>query len=170
MRSEQMPQSSAFAACCVVQFTELSKNGGLGTATSVKARDRPVDRSNEVRCVAPSGEAGGRPRAFRRAGRCRLEAPKTGFGRDHEILRKEVIQPQVPLRLPCYDLVPITGFIFGACLAAPATSDAPRFGGLTGGVYKAQEHIHRGNADPRLLAIPASRRRVAASDLNWDRV
>ena len=61
-----------------------------------------------------------------------------------KILRKEVIQPQVPLRLPCYDLVPITGFIFGACLAAPATSDAPRFGGLTGGVYKAQEHIHRG--------------------------
>jgi hypothetical protein len=60
------------------------------------------------------------------------------------ILRKEVIQPQVPLRLPCYDLVPITGFTFGACLAAPATSDAPRFGGLTGGVYKAQEHIHRG--------------------------
>ena len=61
-----------------------------------------------------------------------------------DVLRKEVIQPQVPLRLPCYDLVPITGFIFGACLAAPTTSDAPRFGGLTGGVYKAQEHIHRG--------------------------
>ena len=78
-----------------------------------------------------------------------------------------MIQPQVPLRLPCYDLVPITGFIFGACLAAPATSDAPRFGGLTGGVYKAQEHIHRGVADPRLLAIPTSRRRVAACDLNW---
>jgi hypothetical protein len=34
-------------------------------------------------------------------------------------------------------------------------------------VYKAQEHIHRGVADPRLLAIPTSRRRVAASDLNW---
>jgi len=32
-----------------------------------------------------------------------------------DILRKEVIQPQVPLRLPCYDLVPITGFTFGAC-------------------------------------------------------
>ena len=80
--------------------------------------------------------------------------------------RKEVIQPQVPLRLPCYDLVPITGFIFGACLAAPTTSDAPRFGGLTGGVYKAQEHIHRGNADPRLLAIPASCGRVAARNPN----
>ena len=68
----------------------------------------------------------------------------SGRGFPRGFLRKEVIQPQVPLRLPCYDLVPITGFIFGACLAAPATSDAPRFGGLTGGVYKAQEHIHRG--------------------------
>jgi hypothetical protein len=46
-------------------------------------------------------------------------------------------------------------------------SDAPIFRGLTGGVYKAQEHIHRGVADPRLLAIPTSRRRVAAFDLNW---
>jgi len=26
-----------------------------------------------------------------------------------------VIQPQVPLRLPCYDLVPITELILGAC-------------------------------------------------------
>ena len=31
-----------------------------------------------------------------------------------KILRKEVIQPQVPLRLPCYDLVPIAEFVFGA--------------------------------------------------------
>ena len=63
-----------------------------------------------------------------------------------EILRKEVIQPQVPLRLPCYDLVPIAEFILGAWLLAvtSATSDAPHFRGLTGGVYKAQEHIHRG--------------------------
>ena len=44
-----------------------------------------------------------------------------------------------------------------------ATSDVPPFRGLTGGVYKAQEHIHRGVADPRLLAIPASWGRVAAS-------
>src|SRR5437867_8651151 len=85
------------------------------------------------------------------------------------ILRKEVIQPQVPLRLPCYDLVPIRKSIVGACPLAvgSATSDIPPFRGLTGGVYKAQEHIHRGVADPRLLAIPTSRRRVAAFDLNW---
>ena len=85
-----------------------------------------------------------------------------------QILRKEVIQPQVPLRLPCYDLVPITEFIFGAWLLAvtSATSDAPRFRGLTGGVYKAQEHIHRRIADRRLLAIPASCGRIAAHNPN----
>jgi hypothetical protein len=61
------------------------------------------------------------------------------------ILRKEVIQPQVPLRLPCYDLVPIIELTFGASLLAVsiATSGPPNFRGLTGGVYKAQEHIHR---------------------------
>ena len=62
------------------------------------------------------------------------------------ILRKEVIQPQVPLRLPCYDLVPIVELTFGTCPLAVSsvTSGPPNFRGLTGGVYKAQEHIHRG--------------------------
>ena len=83
-----------------------------------------------------------------------------------------MIQPQVPLRLPCYDLVPITKLAFGAVLLAVglATSGALSFRGLTGGVYKAQEHIHRGVADPRLLAIPTSCRRVAADNPNWGRV
>jgi len=69
-----------------------------------------------------------------------------------------VIQPQVPLRLPCYDLAPITGLTFGIAplTVRQTTSGATSFHGLTGGVYKAQEHIHRGMADPRLLAIPAS--------------
>ena len=44
-----------------------------------------------------------------------------------------------------------------------ATSGTPSFRGLTGGVYKAQERIHRGVADPRLLAIPASWGRISAS-------
>ena len=62
------------------------------------------------------------------------------------ILRKEVIQPQVPLRLPCYDLVPITELTLGALFLAvtAALLGPPHFRGLTGGVYKAQEHIHRG--------------------------
>jgi len=83
-----------------------------------------------------------------------------------------VIQPQVPLRLPCYDLVPITEVAFGAALltVGQTTSGALSFHDLTGGVYKAQEHIHRGVADPRLLAIPTSCRRVAADNPNWGRV
>ena len=83
---------------------------------------------------------------------------------------KEVIQPQVPLRLPCYDFAPVTRLAFGglirlATVSAP-TSGAPSFHGVTGGVYKARERIHRGVADPRLLAIPASCRRVAAGNPN----
>ena len=89
-----------------------------------------------------------------------------------DFLRKEVIQPQVPLRLPCYDLVPITEFALGTAPLSVglATSGALSFRGLTGGVYKAQEHIHRGVADPRLLAIPTSCRRVAACNPNWGRL
>ena len=74
-------------------------------------------------------------------------------------LRKEVIQPQVLLRLPCYDLVPVTSFTVGAFLLIQvdmATLGTASSHGLTGGVYKAQEHIHRIPADMRLLAIPAS--------------
>jgi hypothetical protein len=52
-------------------------------------------------------------------------------------------------------------------LRVPApTSGAHSFHGVTGGVYKARERIHRGVADPRLLAIPASCRRVAADNPN----
>ena len=59
--------------------------------------------------------------------------------------RKEVIQPHLPVRLPCYDLAPITGLTLGACplTVGVATSGAADFRGLTGGVYKARERIHR---------------------------
>ena len=61
------------------------------------------------------------------------------------LLRKEVIQPQVPLRLPCYDFTPVTNHSLGATLLAVgiATSGAISFHGVTGGVYKARERIHR---------------------------
>ena len=62
------------------------------------------------------------------------------------LLRKEVIQPQVPLRLPCYDFTPITNHTLGTCLPyglAPVTSGTTDFRGVTGGVYKARERIHR---------------------------
>jgi hypothetical protein len=74
------------------------------------------------------------------------------------LLRKEVIQPQVPLRLPCYDFILITSHTFGACLLAvnTATSGTTGFHDVTGGVYKAWERIHGAVADAPLLAIPAS--------------
>lgn len=61
-------------------------------------------------------------------------------------LRKEVIQPQVPLRLPCYDFTPVADRTVVGCLlavSAPASGKANSHG-VTGGVYKARERIHRG--------------------------
>ena len=66
--------------------------------------------------------------------------------RDSNItLRKEVIQPQVLLRLPCYDFTPITSHTLDGYLLAvesPASSTTG-FRDVTGGVYKARERIHR---------------------------
>ena len=59
---------------------------------------------------------------------------------------KEVIQPQVPLRLPCYDFTPITGPTVDGCppkVSSPASGKSD-FRGVTGGVYKARERIHPG--------------------------
>jgi hypothetical protein len=63
-----------------------------------------------------------------------------------DILRKEVIQPQVPLRLPCYDFTPVADPTVVGCLlavGAPASGKTNSHG-VTGGVYKARERIHRG--------------------------
>ena len=79
--------------------------------------------------------------------------------------RKEVFQPHLPVRLPCYDLAPITRFTLGRP-SRSRTSGTTDFHGLTGGVYKARERIHRAMADARLLANPTSRSRVADSDPN----
>ena len=61
-------------------------------------------------------------------------------------LLKEVIQPQVPLRLPCYDFTPVMNHT--VVIALPkvklTTSGATHSHGVTGGVYKARERIHRG--------------------------
>ena len=70
-----------------------------------------------------------------------------------------MFQPHLPVRLPCYDLAPITSFTLGRSLRL-RTSGTPGFHGLTGGVYKARERIHRAMADARLLANPASWGRV----------
>ena len=60
-------------------------------------------------------------------------------------LRKEVIQPHLPIRLPCYDFTPVIGFALDGSLL---TVGSPALGptnshGVTGGVYKTRERIHR---------------------------
>ena len=83
------------------------------------------------------------------------------------VSRKEVFQPHLPVRLPCYDLAPITSFTLGRS-SRLRTSGTPGSHGLTGGVYKARERIHRAMADARLLANPASWGRVADPSPNWE--
>ena len=83
---------------------------------------------------------------------------------------KEVIQPQVLLRLPCYDFTPVAN---STVSGSPPKVSFPISGeinshGVTGGEYKTRERIHRGMADPRLLVIPASWSRVADSNPNWE--
>jgi hypothetical protein len=61
------------------------------------------------------------------------------------IFNKEVIQPQVPLRLPCYDFTPVMNL---TVVGDPLSVNLPPSGkthshGVTGGVYKARERIHR---------------------------
>ena len=88
----------------------------------------------------------------------------------HAFLLKEVIQPHVPVRLPCYDFTPVISHT--VVIALPkvrlTTSGATNSHGVTGGVYKTRERIHRDNADSRLLAIPTSRSRVADSDPDYE--
>ena len=60
--------------------------------------------------------------------------------------RKEVIQPHLPIRLPCYDFTPVIGPTFGSSFFAvrSLTSGVTGSHGVTGGVYKTRERIHRG--------------------------
>ncbi len=88
-----------------------------------RSRDARLDRCRE--CI------------FERGTRSRIE---------RRILRKEVIQPQVPLRLPCYDFTPVADLTVVGCLLAVSSpaSGKTNSHGVTGGVYKARERIHRG--------------------------
>ena len=72
-----------------------------------------------------------------------MKPPRFRFG---FLPRKEVIQPHLPIRLPCYDFTPVIGLTFDSWLLSVTSlaSGAPNSHGVTGGVYKARERIHRG--------------------------
>ena len=128
-----------------------------------------------------TGGAGGRPLGIRP-----LSGPSLIFflsrpgaswarpvGHSTCLPRKEVIQPHLPVRLPCYDFTPLTLHTFDA--SVPRGGSAGGFGcrrlGWCDGrcVQGPGTHSPR-RADPRLLATPASCRRVAACSPNWGRL
>ena len=77
--------------------------------------------------------------------RTRLSTTKQQFNPYFFFLRKEVIQPHLPIRLPCYDFTPVIGPTFGSSLltVGSLTSGVTDSHGVTGGVYKTRERIHR---------------------------
>ena len=108
-------------------------------------------------------------RAWLRCASFRMQCQTTQDAQKASALpEKEVIQPHLPVRLPCYDFTPVTSPAFGIPLLAVkvTTWGMASSHSVTGGVYKARERIHRRMADRRLLAIPASCRRVAAYNPN----
>ena len=72
-----------------------------------------------------------------------MKPPRFRFG---FLPRKEVIQPHLPIRLPCYDFTPVINPTFDCVLLAVRlqASGVTDSHGVTGGVYKARERIHRG--------------------------
>ena len=84
---------------------------------------------------------------------------------DRQSFVKEVIQPQVPLRLPCYDFTPVIGHTVVSVLLAVRlpTSGATNSHGVTGGCVQGPGTYSPRHSDPRLLAIPTSWSRVADS-------
>ena len=80
---------------------------------------------------------------------------------------KEIVHPQVLLRIPCYDFSPVSSPTMDPHITWRA-SDITTSHAVTGGEYKTQEHIHRDMSDSRLLAIPTSWSRVADFNPDWD--
>ena len=70
---------------------------------------------------------------------------KSGHLKTWVVSRKEVIQPHLPIRLPCYDFTPVTKrtVVSGPLAVSLPTSGTSRSHGVTGGVYKTRERIHR---------------------------
>jgi len=79
-----------------------------------------------------------------------------------------VIQPHLPVGLPCYDFILVIDFTLMTSFLTvkSATSGKTNSSDVTGGVYKARERIHGTVADAPLLAIPTSCGRVADHNLN----
>ncbi len=118
-----------------VRSNHLSYEPGSCHATA--HRYRPCARSTERR---KRNEGGGSNEPLS------IDRRETDVSRlSGQILRKEVIQPQVPLRLPCYDFGPVADPTVAGCLLAVSAPSSGKTNShaVTGGVYKTRERIHR---------------------------
>ena len=125
---------------------------------------------------------GGLPRGPGTAG-CQDRCDRTGYNAPRRLKfmllsgecilpRKEVIQPHVPVRLPCYDFTPLTLHTFGASPQKGWAGDfgCRRLGWCDGRCVQGPGTHSPRHADPRLLATPTSWGRVAAPNPNWGRL
>ena len=154
--------------CLDAIFNEENKKSSLSRYAALKVRRGRALETGD--CAPPGGAAktGGQPEPAGPVVQGTLEVLL--LSRKPILPRKEVIQPHVPVRLPCYDFTPLTLHTFGTSL--PSRGWAGDFGcrrlGWCDGrcVQGPGTHSPR-RADPRLLATPTSWRRVAASNPNW---
>ena len=147
--------------CGRIPRRESRREAGLSKLNSVPLQTIEVDIASR-RAGSPEPRRNRRAVAWQLRSR-RLRSLSSVFP------RKEVIQPQLPLRLPCYDFTPIINPTFDGSLpqgVRPPASGVADFRDVTGGVYKARERIHRDVADSRLLATPTSWGRVADPNPN----
>ncbi len=141
------PPTSRLSSARSNQLSYQPKSDVSSKAVSVRpgaARRRSKERTFEMTTEGMRGRRHGcrDPASVVRV----TERRPSEEDRTVHILRKEVIQPQVPLRLPCYDFTPVTDLTVVGCLlavSAPASGKTNSHG-VTGGVYKARERIHRG--------------------------
>ena len=121
------------------------KESSLEEYSSISLLSLCGSQGTRVRPRGP-GAAGNHPwRDIYRTGSCPLFELKFVSLRIY-LPRKEVIQPHLPVRLPCYDFTPVMKPTVDAVLLAvkQTSSGEPHSHGVTGGVYKTRERIHRG--------------------------
>ena len=122
-----------------------------------RRKESSLEEDSSISLLSLCGSQGTRvrPRGPGAAGTCREDIYRTGSCPLFELKfvslrmylpRKEVIQPHLPVRLPCYDFTPVMKpTVDAAFLSVGQTSSGePHSHGVTGGVYKTRERIHRG--------------------------
>jgi len=144
--SLDLSRASFYSLSCYVKFSKNTQRPPLPWSLKTKQWEQPAPLSGVVRTTD-------------------LEY--------RLLLRKEVIQPHLPIRLPCYDFTPITSPTFDGCLPLrgwPTGFGCCRLSWCDGRCVQGPGTYSPQYADLRLLAIPTSCRRVAACNPNWDRL